>query len=211
MAEQATAETPASSKASEFAPPQLSLPKGGGALHDIGEKFSANAVTGAGSLSVPIAVSPARSGFSPQLSLSYDSGAGNGVFGMGWSLSAPAITRRTDKGLPQYRDYAESDIFILSGAEDLVPVRNETRSGEWVTDEFDRDGYRVQRYRPRIEGLFARIERWTRIDDGDAHWRSFSKDNICTIYGSSLESRIADPAIDALCRPWRAVSGTISG
>ena len=24
-----------------------------------------------------------------------------------------------------------------------------------------RDGYRVRRYRPRIEGLFARIERWT--------------------------------------------------
>jgi RHS repeat-associated protein len=206
MAEQATAETPASSKASEFAPPQLTLPKGGGALHDIGEKFSANAVTGAGSLSVPIAMSPARSGFGPQLSLSYDSGAGNGVFGMGWSLSAPAITRRTDKGLPQYRDRAESDIFILSGAEDLVPVRNETRGGEWVTDEFDRDGYRVKRYRPRIEGLFARIERWTRIDDGDAHWRSFSKDNICTIYGSSLESRIADPANPSHIFSWLIAS-----
>ena len=33
-------------------------------------------------------------------------------------------------------------------------------------------GYVVHRYRPRIEGLFARIERWTRISDGDAHWRS---------------------------------------
>jgi RHS repeat-associated protein len=206
MAEQVTAETPASSKASEFAPPQLTLPKGGGALHDIGEKFSANAVTGTGSLNVPIAVSPARSGFSPQLSLSYDSGAGNGVFGMGWSLSAPAITRRTDKGLPQYRDHAESDIFILSGAEDLVPVRNETRGGEWVTDEFDCDGYRVKRYRPRIEGLFARIERWTHIDDGDAHWRSFSKDNICTIYGSSLESRIADPANPSHIFSWLIAS-----
>ena len=34
----------------------------------------------------------------------------------------PSITRRTDKRPPQYRDNEESDIFVLSGAEDLVPV-----------------------------------------------------------------------------------------
>ena len=104
------------------AAPSISLPKGGGAIRGIGEKFAANPVTGTGSLSVPIATSPGRSGFGPQLSLSYDSGAGNGPFGFGWSLSLPAITRKTDKGLPQYRDAEESDVFILSGAEDLVPV-----------------------------------------------------------------------------------------
>src|ERR1700727_2395647 len=73
--------------------PQISLPKGGGALRGIGEKFAANPVTGTGSLTVPIALSPGRSGFEPQLSLSYDSGAGSSVFGMGWSLSLPSITR----------------------------------------------------------------------------------------------------------------------
>ena len=125
-----------------------------------------------------------RSGFGPQLSLSYDSGTGNGPFGMGWSLSLPAITRKTDKGLPRYRDGEESDVFILSGAEDLVPVlRARRRRGDGSLDEFERDGYRVKRYRPRIEGLFARIERWTRIDDGDIHWRSLSKDNVLTVYG----------------------------
>ena len=45
---------------------------------------------------------PRPLGLWPQLSLSYDSGAGNGPFGFGWSLSLPAITRKTDKGLPQY-------------------------------------------------------------------------------------------------------------
>ena len=98
--------------------PQLSLPKGGGAIRGIGEKFAANPVTGTGSMTVPIAASPGRSGFGPQLSLSYDSGAGNGPFGFGWSLSLPAITRKTDKGLPRYRDADESDVFLLSGAED---------------------------------------------------------------------------------------------
>ena len=43
-------------------------------MRGIGEKFAANPVTGTGSMNVPIATSPGRSGFGPQLSLSYDSG-----------------------------------------------------------------------------------------------------------------------------------------
>src|SRR6266700_603319 len=89
--------------------PSISLPKGGGAIRGIGEKFVANPVTGTGSLSVPITTSPGRSGFGPQLSLTYDSGAGNGPFGIGWSLSLPAVTRKTDKGLPQYQDARDTD------------------------------------------------------------------------------------------------------
>ncbi len=164
----------------------------------MGEKFAANPVTGTGSMSVPIAVSPGRAGFGPQLSLSYDSGSGNGPFGLGWSLSLPSITRKTDKGLPKYQDAEESDSFILSGAEDLVPlvVKN---GHDWVRENLpvrnvSGTDYRIQRYRPRIEGLFARIERWTRLNDGDTHWRSISKDNITTLYGRTANSRIADPS-----------------
>ena len=75
-------------------------------------------------MSIPIATSPGRSGYGPQLALSYDSGAGNGIFGLGWNLSLPQITRKTSKGLPKYLDCNESDVFLLSGAEDLVPVIN---------------------------------------------------------------------------------------
>lgn len=174
---------------SPFAAPSISLPKGGGAIRGIGEKFAANPVTGAGSMSVPIAISPGRSGFAPQLTLSYDSGAGNGPFGWGWNLSLTAITRKTDKGLPKYQDDEESDIFILSGAEDLVPALDNAGG----IAEVELDGYRIRSYRPRIEGLFARIERWTRISDGDTHWRSISKDNLLTLYGKDPESRVADP------------------
>src|SRR5215204_3517705 len=105
--------------------PSISLPKGGGAIRGIGEKFAANPVTGTGSLSVPLAVSPGRSGFGPQLSLSYDSGAGNGPFGFGWNLSLASVSRKTDKGLPRYLDAQESDVFVLSGADDLVPALTE--------------------------------------------------------------------------------------
>src|SRR5215208_8419042 len=97
--------------------PSISIPKGGGAIRGIGEKFGANPVTGTASVSIPIFTSPGRSGFGPSLSLSYDSGSGNGPFGFGWNLSVPSITRKTDKGLPLYQDAnesEESDTFILS-------------------------------------------------------------------------------------------------
>src|SRR5436189_1835434 len=131
--------------------PTISLPKGGGAIRGMGEKFAANPVTGTGSVSVPLPTSPGRSGFGPQLSLAYDSGAGNGPFGLGWSLSLPSITRKTDKGLPQYQDPDDSDVFILSGSEDLVPeFRNDATTGAWVIangdfvrEEMSLDGYLV--------------------------------------------------------------------
>ncbi len=171
-------------------PPSISLPKGGGAIRGIGEKFAANPVTGTGSITVPLQISPGRSGFGPQLSLAYDSGGGNGPFGFGWSLSLPAITRKTDKGLPQYWDANESDVFILSGAEDMVPVLQS--DGTRFQDDTSAPGYTIHRYRPRSEGLFALIERWTNQTTNEIHWRSISRDNITTIYGRTLESRIAD-------------------
>src|SRR5437660_1231272 len=132
--------------------PAISLPKGGGALRGIGEKFQANPATGTASLAIPIAVAPGRTGFGPLLSLSYDSGSGNGPFGLGWSLSLPNISRRTDKALPKYRDSEESDVFILSGAEDLVPLLTRDANGDWQRPQpAIRDGYAVTRYRPRIE------------------------------------------------------------
>ncbi|WP_221413568.1 SpvB/TcaC N-terminal domain-containing protein [Peribacillus simplex] len=171
--------------------PSISLPKGGGAIRDIGEKFSANPVNGTGSLTVPIAASPSRSGFGPELSLSYDSGAGNGPFGFGWNLSLSFITRKTEKGLPQYFDNEESDVYVLSGVEDLVPVL--LPGGSRYEDIAANESYTIHRYRPRIESLFARIERWTNRTTGEIHWRSITRDNITNLYGKNDSSRIADP------------------
>ena len=133
-----------------------------------------DAATGTASLALPVATSPGRAGFGPALSLSYDSGAGNGPFGLGWKVAIPAITRKTDKGLPRYQDDPDTDTFILSGAEDLVPLREE-RDGAWVQVPEQRTAvgrrYEIQRYRPRVEGLFARIERWRDLSSGETPGR----------------------------------------
>ena len=189
----------ASNSAGSLRVPSLTLPKGGGAIRGIGEKFAANAVTGTGTVSVPIAASPGRSGFGPMLSLSYDSGAGNTPFGLGWNLSLPCITRRT-KGLPEYHDAVESDVFVLTDTEDLAPILVQPAGAPWVREVLPSrviNGvtYRIDRYRPRTEGLFSRIERWTNLAvPQDCFWRSISRDNITTWYGRTQNSRIADPA-----------------
>jgi len=176
-------------------------------MRGIGEKFAANPVTGTASVNVPIFASPGRQGFGPQLSLSYDSGAGNGPFGFGWSLPLPSITRKTDKGLPQYADADESDVFILAAAEDLVPV-SVRKGDQWVHEELPPrsvygNQYRVYRYRPRVEGIFTRVERWVNESDpGDTLWRSISNDNVTTWYGKTTESRVADPEDSSRVFAW---------
>jgi RHS repeat-associated protein len=172
------------------APPAVSLPKGGGAIQGIGEKFGAEPATGTGSFTVPFPTSPAREGFAPELALSYDSGSGNGPFGVGWSLGLPAIRRKTDKGLPLYRDGEESDVYVLSGAEDLVPVLEE--DGTRHEDDTTAPGFVIHRYRPRTEGLFARIERWTDAATGEIHWRTITRDNLTTLFGLDDRSRTVD-------------------
>lgn len=186
--------------------PSISLPKGGGAIKGIDEKFSVNTVNGTASFSIPLPFSPAR-GASPSLSVSYNSGSGNGIFGLGWNLEIASVKIKTDKGLPQYND---SDVYLFSGAEDLVPeFKKKAQSingvnrvefekdhqGDYIINESDSpDGLWTKRYyRPRIEGLFARIERWTNKATGIFRWRVTTRDNVNTLFGWTKDAVIADP------------------
>lgn len=187
--------------------PTLSLPKGGGAIRGIGEKFNVNPSNGTGSISIPIKVSPGRSGMQPNFSLTYDSGSGNGEFGLGWRLSGvDSITRKTSKGLPRYNDHGgdnEADVFLLAGSEDLVPMWKRDQKGNFVMgsngqpeyDETVVDAFTVKAYAPRIVTVFNRIERWTSLADrDDIHWRVISPDNVTSIFGPGESSRIYDPS-----------------
>jgi len=187
--------------------PSINLPKGGGAIQGIEEKFQVNSVTGTSSFGIPIALSPSRHGFVPAVGLSYNSGGGSGVFGMGWDLSIPAISRKTEKLLPQYQDEEESDTFILSGAEDLVPLLESDGGGGWQRYERQKTeggaAFTVRRYRPRIEGLFAVIEKWKNNASGETQWKIVTKDNIHSYYGITPESRLSDPNDSSKVFEWR--------
>jgi hypothetical protein len=62
---------------------------------------------------------PGYHGLEPELQLVYDSAAGPGIAGVGWSMSVPLVIQRMSarRGTPGYDD---EDVFFLNGAE-LVP------------------------------------------------------------------------------------------
>jgi hypothetical protein len=173
----------------------ISLPSGGGAVSGLGEKFSPDLFTGTGNLSVPLTLPPGRGAATPALALGYSTGNGNGVFGLGWQLGLPGVARKTSHGVPRYVDTA--DVFVLSGAEDLVPVAG-TYPG------------RV-RYRPRTEGLFARIEH-VKDATGD-YWEVWGRDGLRSRYGTPRPTGVpdtwrdpaivADPAAPGRVFSWR--------
>ena len=161
----------------------ISLPTGGGALKGLGEKFAPDLHTGTGNFSIPIGLPPGRNGVQPQLTLGYSTGQGNSPFGLGWSLGVPGVARKTEGGVPRYRDRArkdeDRDTFILSGAEDLVAVEAIGRA---------------TRYQPRTEGLFADIRRSSGGDDD--YWKVRSRDGMVSLYGVPGAAGV-DPAVIA--------------
>ncbi|KAF3930152.1 hypothetical protein ABW19_dt0208899 [Dactylella cylindrospora] len=175
--------------------------RGGGSHGSIDSQFKMNPVTGTMSLSLPIYTSPARSALGPNLTLSYDSGSGNGPFGIGWQLSTSSISRKTSKGVPEYSD---TDIFILSGHDDLVLEKivfyNSQQSGGATVN-----GYRITRYRPRVENSRQIIECWQDISSpGNIFWRTISGENVTTIYGESDESRVFENSAGVRICSWLA-------
>jgi RHS repeat-associated protein len=172
--------------------PAINLPKGGGALKSIDEKFEVNAASGTTSLRLTIPLPKSRGDFAPALSLEYNSGSGNGAFGLGWNIDLHSIRRRTDKLLPKYQDATNSDIFQLSGMDDLVVRLIKNSGGGWSPDEFTTGSYHVKRFRPRVDGPFTLIEQVT--SKTGMYWKTTSKDNVITFYGLTPQSRVADPA-----------------
>jgi len=190
-----------SSPYSTFSPPPISLPKGGGAIRSIDEKFRVNASNGTSGCSIPFPFSASRNEFVPAQTLEYNSGSGNGVFGMGWNATPASITRRTDKKLPEYNDATESDIFIFSGAENLVPVYNKDDSGNPVKDSHSSNGVTITRYRPRIDSGFLRIEK-IEESDGNTYWKVTGGNNVVSVFGKSKSSQLYDPANPSRIFKW---------
>lgn len=149
-------------------PPELlepkipALPKGGGAIQGPGAQWGAVGTRGEACLEVPLPISPGR-GFTPALSLGYRSAQGNGPFGLGWAMSAGAISRDTRKGVPAYGD---DDRFISPQGIDMIPERD--ADGEIQATTWDHynglaldEPHRVVRSFPVIEARFDRIEHWS--------------------------------------------------
>ena len=159
----------------------IALPKAGGAIKGMGADVQAGGFTGAATMSIPIATTSCRGG-GPALALQYQSGGGNGPYGLGFAMGLPAITCQTSKGQPRYDG---TDIFLLPDGTPLVR--------DAAVPVGRRDGHDVFTYRPRLESGFSLIEHWVDAVSRASFWRILGSDNSQTFFGREETSRIADP------------------
>lgn len=158
-------------------PYTISIPKGGGAITNLGDVFQPAIFSGTGHYSVPIPITKVR-GFEPRLSLDYNSGNGNSIFGIGFNLLLPQISLRTGKGIPQYTG---KDIYI-NGTEELV-----------LKEERYNNDYEISTYIPRIESAFSLIEHYVNKSAKESFWKITNNKNEISFYGLTDGSKIYNP------------------
>ena len=144
---------------------RVCLPDGPGSLEGIGENVSVNSNMGQMSYSVPIQVPSGYPGMTPSVGLSYSSGSGGSVVGIGWSLPLPTIERATRRGLPRY---VRDDEFATGGGEQLVLL----------------PGTDPPVYRSRFESGFVRYT-WLDAGDGaEGYWQAEYPDGRVGTFGA---------------------------
>lgn len=174
---------------------QLSLPKGGGAITGMGEALSAVGATGVAGLTLPLPAAMGR-GYAPGLTLSYQSSAGNGPFGMGWQAGAFSVSRSTSHGVPRYN---ELDTFVGPDGEKMRKALTpgglpDVRQTD-ILQGVNLGGHTVTRYQPDIESSFSRIEYWlSDVDPASDFWLVSSADGQVHILGKTAQARIESSA-----------------
>ena len=171
--------------------PEINMPKGGGNMQGMGGSFKPNFSTGTGSYTIPIPCANAR-GFEPTLNLQYASSQGNGVFGLGFTLSLGKISVNTSKGIPKYDG---TETFILEGLGTLVKK-------EKTTNVSSNDNYIIINYLPIVESSYIKIEQWISNDFKKNYWKIQSRDNVVTYFGQTSNSRIFNPDIESQIFEW---------
>lgn len=135
---------------------------------------------GAATYSIPIVVPPGIAGVQPQLSIEYQSGAGNGLLGLGWSLGGLSTIERCRKTLVQDN---ESSRVSLTAADAFCIDGNRMRLTSGVY------GASGSTYQTELE-TFARITANGSAGNGPAHFVMEAKNGLIYEYGNSADSRI---------------------
>lgn len=76
---------------------------------------------GDANLDFPIKIPAGRKGMQPQLTVTYNSSAGNGWLGLGWNITVPSIAIDTRWGVPLLDPDKESEIYTLGGEQLMYP------------------------------------------------------------------------------------------
>ena len=144
---------------------RVSLPEGPGSLEGLGENIDVNANMGAMTYGIQVDLPKGYPEMTPAVGLTYNSGGGNTLLGVGWDMSTPFIERMTSRGLPRYDD---TDLFAANGGLQLVQI----------------SGAEPAVYRARFEGGFVRFK-WHDRGRGDGgRWTAELPDGRVEHYGA---------------------------
>ena len=175
-----------------------SLPKGGGAITGMTGEPGIIGPDGASAFSVPLPVSRGR-GYFPEPVLSYNSRNGNDAFGLGWTVSMAALSRRVVKGVPRYTNEDEftdpdNEVIVPVLGSDGKPVSSPKRK---LLDTDLKTEYRVTQYRPRLETSSDLLQYWQAERDvpgcPSEFWVIFAADGQVHLFGYEDSARIYQP------------------
>ncbi len=142
-------------------------------------EVSVNPQTGDAVAALNIPLSSGRNGFQPSLSLTYNSGGRNSVFGMGWSLQGiPIIGLSLKDGYPKYDG---TDNFSFNGQELVLWL--EEVGDEWLPRISENVEFHICYYRTSIDSSFTRFEKWINKTSRKVHWQIHSTNNQVMIFG----------------------------
>ncbi|GAA4351825.1 SpvB/TcaC N-terminal domain-containing protein [Kangiella taiwanensis] len=135
---------------------------------------------GAATYSIPIVIPPGRKGMQPSVSLNYSSRSGNGIAGVGWSVSAGSSIHRcgataAQDGRTKAVTYGTEDKLCLDGQR-LIAVNGSTY------------GVSGAEYRTELDS-FARITQSGDIDSGYGSFTVEFKNGRVSRYGTQNQSR----------------------
>ncbi|MBW5407615.1 SpvB/TcaC N-terminal domain-containing protein [Morganella morganii] len=175
-----------------------SLPNGGGAITGMTGAPGSIGPDGAATCSVPLPVSRGR-GYFPEPVLNYNSRNGNDAFGLGWTVSMAAISRRVVKGVPRYNN---EDEFAGPDSEVIVPVlRSDDKPASSRKNRLLgtalRTIYRVTDYRSRLETTSDRLQYWQAESNVPGSppefWVMFAADGQVHLFGYEDSARVYKP------------------
>src|SRR5712691_2301331 len=137
--------------------------------------------TGAAAYRIPIRVPPGIAGMEPSLALVYNSQAGNGLLGSGWSLEGFSAVARCPRTMAQDAvrggiNYDLNDRYCLDGQR-LMLIAGAS---------YGADG---AEYRTELE-TFSKIVSYGIAGNGPAWFKVWTKEGQVTEYGNTPDSQI---------------------
>ena len=138
---------------------------------------------GTADLVYPIELPKGRRGMQPNVDLHYSSAGGNGVLGVGWSLSIPAVTIDTRWGVPRYDLRYETEQYLVNGAPILLRQQDGTAHAlPYQDNAYQLRSGGITRFSARDTKNQDRIDR-IGTNPTDYWWAVTDRNGVTTYYG----------------------------